>query len=200
MDGRDVVMEVTHAAAFEEMWEHVTEEKLHPKRKFTAIDGGCGNGWAARKIAEHPLCESVIGVDAAAVMVDRAQELSPEVDDVKVSYSVGDLAEWAPDEEVDLVNLCEALYLVDDPQAALDNIVPTWLKPGGLLVANLDCYWENKLSHAWEEDLGVKMHCLAEKDWESMFEAAGLTDVKRWRSKSNGPWQGTLLITGQRKQ
>ena len=199
MDGRDVVMEVTHAAAFDEMWEHVTEEKLHPTRQFTAIDGGCGNGWAARKMAEHPLCESVVGVDAAAVMVDRAQVLSPEVDDVKVSYSIGNLAEWAPDEGVDLVNLCETLYLVDDPQAVLDNIVPKWLKPGGLLVANLDCYWEHKLSHAWEEDLGVKMHCLSEKDWESMFEAAGLTDVKRWRSKSNGPWQGTLLITGQRK-
>jgi SAM-dependent methyltransferase len=200
MDGRDVVMEVTHAAAFEEMWEHVTQEKLHPKHQFTAIDAGCGNGWAARKIAEHPLCESVIGIDAAAVMVDRAQHLSPAGDDVKISYSIGNVAEWAPEEEVDLVNLCESLYMFEDPQAALDNIVPKWLKPGGLLVANLDCYWENKLSHAWEEDLGVKMHCLSEKDWEAMFQAAGLTDVKRWRSKSNGPWQGTLLITGQRKQ
>jgi 2-polyprenyl-3-methyl-5-hydroxy-6-metoxy-1,4-benzoquinol methylase len=200
MDGRDVVMEVTHASAFDEMWEHVTEGKLHPKKKFTAIDGGCGNGWAARKMAQHPLCQAVIGVDAAAVMVDRAQSLTPVGDSSssKTTYIVGDVAEWAPEAEVDLVNLCEMLYLLDQPQAALDHIVPTWLKPGGLLVANLDCYWENKLSHAWEGDLGVPMHCMSEKQWEKMFEKAGLVNIKRWRSKQNGPWQGTLLITGER--
>jgi len=200
MDGRDVVMEVTHGAAFEEVWEHVVKEKLHPKRTFTAIDGGCGNGWATRKMAEHPLCESVVGVDAAAVMVDRAQALSSEdASAEKVSFSVGDVAEWAPDEEVDMVNMCETLYLLEEPQAALNNIVPKWLKPGGLFVASLDCYWENKLSHAWEGDLGVPMHCLSESEWEEMFVKAGLTNIKRWRSKQNGPWQGTLLITGERK-
>lgn len=200
MDGRDVVMEVTHGAAFEEVWEHVVKEKLHPKRTFTAIDGGCGNGWATRKMAEHPLCESVVGVDAAAVMVDRAQALSSEdASAEKVSFSVGDVVEWAPDEEVDMVNMCETLYLLEEPQAALNNIVPKWLKPGGLFVASLDCYWENKLSHAWEGDLGVPMHCLSESEWEEMFVKAGLTNIKRWRSKQNGPWQGTLLITGERK-
>lgn len=200
MDGRDVVMEVTHGAAFEEVWEHVVKEKLHPKRTFTAIDGGCGNGWATRKMAEHPLCESVVGVDAAAVMVDRAQALSSEdASAEKVSFSVGDVAEWAPDEEVDMVNMCETLYLLEEPQAALNNIVPKWLKPGGLFVASLDCYWENKLSHAWEGDLGVPMHCLSESEWEEMFVKAGLTNIKRWRSKQNGPWQGTLLVTGERK-
>ena len=66
-------------------------------------------------------------------------------------------------------------------------------------MASLDCYWENKLSHAWESDLGVPMHCLSEAEWEEMFEKAGLTNIKRWRSKQNGPWQGTLLVTGERK-
>jgi trans-aconitate methyltransferase len=151
-------------------------------------------------MAQHPLCQAVIGVDAAAVMVDRAQSLTPVGDSSssKTTYIVGDVAEWAPEAEVDLVNLCEMLYLLDQPQAALDHIVPTWLKPGGLLVANLDCYWENKLSHAWEGDLGVPMHCMSEKQWEKMFEKAGLVNIKRWRSKQNGPWQGTLLITGER--
>jgi len=197
MDGRDVVMEVTHATAFEEMWDHVKEEKLHPKREFTAIDGGCGNGWATRKMAEHPLCQAVVGVDAAARMVDRAQSLSE--DDIKVSYKVGDVGTWIPKEEVDLVNLCETLYLIQEPLAALKHIVPTWLKPGGLLIASLDCYWENKLSHAWEGDLGVPMQCLSEKEWEKMFEDAGLVNVVRWRSMQKGPWQGTLLISGERR-
>ena len=48
-------------------------------------------------------------------------------------------------------------------------------------------------------DLGVPMHCLSESEWEEMFVKAGLTNIKRWRSKQNGPWQGTLLITGERK-
>jgi SAM-dependent methyltransferase len=200
MDGRDVVMEVTHGAAFEEIWEHVVEEKLHPKRTFTAIDAGCGNGWASRRIAQHPQCQSVVGVDASAVMVDRAQALSSEHASAdKVSFSVGDVAKWAPEEEVDMVNMCETLYMLQEPQAALNNIVPKWLKPGGLFVASLDCYWENKLSHAWENDLGVPMHCLSESEWVEMFEKAGLTNVQRWRSKQSGPWQGTLLMTGERK-
>jgi hypothetical protein len=198
MDGRDVVMEVTHAAAFEELWERVVEEKLDGVRAgFAAIDGGCGNGWAARRIAEHPLCKSVVGVDAAAVMVDRAESLSVSSD--KLSFGVGDVAGWKPEAPVDLVNLCEVLYMLEDPQAALDHVSESWLKPGGLLIANLDCYWENKLSHAWEVDLGIAMHCLSEKQWEQMFEDAGLVNIKRWRSKSNGPWQGSLLMTGERK-
>ena len=96
-DGRDVVMEITNSAAFDEVWRYITnkypqfsDQTLHDPpgesgllhrhsvgggsrcggglstravsagSKFSAIDSGCGNGWAARLLARHPRCGSVV--------------------------------------------------------------------------------------------------------------------------------------------
>ncbi len=126
IDGRHCVMEATHSAGFEEMWEHVAAHHLPQGRLFTAIDGGCGNGWAARRMSEHARCGAVDAVDAAAVMIDRARDLSRQFN--KVRCHVGDIMAWQPEEAVDVVSLCETLYLLDDPAAALAHVV-SWLKP-----------------------------------------------------------------------
>ena len=127
IDGRDVVMEATHCSAFDEMWEQVFENLLLRGRQFTAIDGGCGNAWAARRMADAALCTSVVGVDAAALMIDRAVELSRNHG--KVRCCVGNIATWQPEDRADVVSLCETLYLLDNPEAALSHIVRSWLKP-----------------------------------------------------------------------
>ena len=61
--GRDVIMQVTHESAFEQLLEQASAllptvdgwenpDALVPKGKsFTAADFGCGNGWAVRKMA-----------------------------------------------------------------------------------------------------------------------------------------------------
>lgn len=120
-------MEATHSAAFDEVWEQVVQHLLPREGPFTAIDGGCGNAWAARRMAQHPQCESVVGVDAAAVMVDRADELSRNHG--KVRCCVGNVATWQPEDRADVVCLCETLYLLDDPEAALTHVVQSWLNP-----------------------------------------------------------------------
>jgi predicted TPR repeat methyltransferase len=43
--------------------------------RFSAIDAGCGNGWATRMISKHELCDECIGVDAAELMVKKARDL-----------------------------------------------------------------------------------------------------------------------------
>ena len=75
VDGRDVVMEVTHTASFEEMLAMVAADREAKGVEFTAIDMGCGNGWAARRLAEHPLCSHVTGVDGATLMIARAEAI-----------------------------------------------------------------------------------------------------------------------------
>ena len=212
-DGRDLVMEITHEPFFAQLWDHL--QASYPRFRagastgsFTAIDAGCGNGWAARKLAQQAECQSVVGVDAAAMMVDRARELStqsPSVSD-KVRFEIGDMQSWETGEQVDLVVACESLYYAADPLAALTHIVSKCLKPDGVLAATVDCYAENKLSRSWAKDLGVPLHCRSEKEWKDMLEAAGLSDVVVQRSKDQKTWwpdkhslrQGTLLVSGRR--
>eukprot|EP00960_Hanusia_phi_P064626 765852-Hanusia_phi.AAC.11 len=196
-DGRDIVMEVTHSSTFEEMWEFVLETKGASRKKFSVIDAGCGNGWAVRKMAEHPQCSDVQGVDGAALMIEKASSL--DENNEKTSYSIQDIQYWSPGESVDVVTLVEVLYFLDNPERTVKHITESWLKKGGRFIASLDCYRENKLSHSWEDDLGIQMHCMSEKAWDRVLKAAGLTDVKVWRAKPTGPWQGTLIVTGVKR-
>lgn len=216
-DGRDVVMECCHAVAFDQIWQTLeqTHEKFRPDMKgqslsFTAIDAGCGNGWAARKIAQNPRCESVVGIDAAARMIDRARSLTGETPGAnsRVHFCVADLEIWKParDERADLALLCETLYFCQDPAAVVENIVRNGLKADGVLAASLECYHENALSRVWGHTLGVPVHCKSEREWRGLFEAAGLSQVEVWTWSDNKTFlpnkhslrQGTLLIVGKK--
>ena len=147
MDGRDVVMEATNVDAFEDVWGQLSS-RFDDTQLFTAIDAGCGNGWAARRIAKDPRCKHVQGVDAAACMVDRAQALAGE-EQHKVDFEIADIAQWVPERQVDVVNLVNVLYFIQQPQDVLSHIAATWLKPGASLLATVDCYKENEFSHSW---------------------------------------------------
>jgi len=214
-DGRDLVMELTHHDAFEEMWEGLTQmhAKFRPdgegQDSFAVLDGGCGNGWASRIISRHPSCAAVTGIDAAACMIDRARALSEkEVGAIVPHFCVADLETWKPEEEarVDLAILCECLYFCQDPAAAVGNVVSNGLKEGGVLAATIECYQENALTRSWGRTLGVPLHCKSEKEWRDIFEAAGLSRLTLWRASDEKTFlpqkhslrQGTLLIIGEK--
>ena len=171
MDGRDVVMEITHSTAFEQAWQQAST-RLDGTRPFTAVDAGCGNGWATRKLALEAGCKFVKGVDAAACMVDRAEVLSASGYG-KVSFEIADISTWVPDAKVQLVNLSEVLYFCDDPRAVLEHICGHWLSPRGVVMATMDWFDENKMRHSW--DLGVGMRCLSQRQWRYIFKAAGMS-------------------------
>ena len=202
IDGRDVVMEVSHASNFEELWLQFLADRAAAgfTAPLTVLDGGCGNGWASRRMADSEQVASVLGIDAAALMVNKAAATSEGFE--KVGFAVADVSTWAPkaSERVDVAHFTEVLYLLEDPAATMKHVVDRWLKPGGALIAGVDCYKENKLSHAWAADLGVAMHCLSEAKWLKMAEAAGLQDVKISRSTTAGPWSGSLMISGTKKK
>ena len=114
----------------------------------------CERERADDQTARQPLAagRAVTGVDAGAVMIDRARALSDAEGTPahnKLRFVVADIGSWAPDEPVDVLVLCETLYLLDDPVAALEVMVRSWLKPGGLVLANLDCYREKSVSRLY---------------------------------------------------
>ena len=114
------------------------------------------------------------------------------------NYVIGDIQSWVAPKAADVVTAHELLYLVDDPQQAMTHLVSKCVAPGGRFIAALDCFKENKASHSWAEDMGIQMHCLPEATWRRIFKDAGLVAIESWRSKSSGPWHGTLILTGVR--
>jgi SAM-dependent methyltransferase len=192
VDGRDVVMEVSNEGPVSEFLESAVEEA---PASLKAVDLGCGNGWAARKIMDLAPEAEVVAVDAAAGMVERAQTIDEEG---VADYVVADVGDWAPstgDKSLDLVVAVELLHLVDDPGAVLKRAAG-WLKPGGKLVVSLECYKENRLSRSWSTDLGIPMTVMAQKKWVEMVEEAGLKAVSATRSQPKGPWPGMLVLQG----
>ena len=187
-DGRDVGMEVGHAAAVDEM---LAAALSMPGMAagFTAVDAGCGNGWLVRKLRAAPGCRAATGVDGSAGMIARARALDPAG-----SYEIGQLMSWQPAEPVDLVVSMEVLYYLDDPVALLRRIAATWLKPGGYACIGIDHYQENEESLGWPQFVGTRMATWPEAQWLQGLEQAGLTCVRHWRAAPHPGWAGTLVM------
>lgn len=107
-------------------------ELLELRSGATVLDIGCGpgnfTGWFGDTVGEHGLA---VGLDASEQMLDRAIR---DNGGVSVEYIRGD-AESLPfaDDVADAVSCLAALYLINDPRAAVNEMLRV-LKPGGRLV------------------------------------------------------------------
>jgi SAM-dependent methyltransferase len=94
----------------------------------TVLDVGCGPGNFTRAFAEEVPHGLVVGLDASAPMLQRAVH---ETREPNVEYVRGDASDLPfSDASFDAVCCFAALYLIDDPMGAIDEIVRV-LKPGG---------------------------------------------------------------------
>jgi SAM-dependent methyltransferase len=94
----------------------------------TVLDVACGPGNFTRAFAEEVPDGLVVGLDASRPMLARAVE---ETDAANVEYVRGDASDLPfRDATFDAVCCFAALYLIEDPYGALDEIVRV-LKPGG---------------------------------------------------------------------
>lgn len=93
------------------------------------LDVGCGTGVLTRRLAVWPGVESVVGVDVAPVLLDRARALC---DAPNVEFREGD-ATALPfgDDEFDAVVLDSTLSHVSETESAVANAARV-LRPGGL--------------------------------------------------------------------
>lgn len=97
-----------------------------------AVDLGCGTGELTRALHERTGASTTLGLDSSHAMLERSASYAGE----GLTFELGDIAEWAPAEPVDLVFANAALHWVDD-HATLFARLTTALAPGGQLAVQV---------------------------------------------------------------
>jgi ubiquinone/menaquinone biosynthesis C-methylase UbiE len=101
---------------------------LAPEPGWRGLDLACGPGTGAAALADRLTEGSVLGVDFAPQMVERATALHARPN---LSFAVDDAERLSqPDAAFDCVTCCFGLMFCYDPRAALAGIART-LRPGG---------------------------------------------------------------------
>ena len=192
-EGKDVGMEKGHARSVKDMLNFALQERTNIGKNFSFLDLGCGNGWAARKVAENTLCTDAVGLDGAEQMIINAKKIAGQVE-----YIHADINSYIPNRKFDLIHSMEVLYYLEDPAKKVKSFTSDWLEDQGRLIIGIDHYYENLDSHSWEEKVGTPMLMLKEAEWLDIFFASGLNDIKSWRSNPSKDWSGTLVLTGKK--
>ena len=190
-EGKDVGMEKGHATSVKDMLNFALQERTNIGKNFSFLDLGCGNGWAARKVAENTLCTDAVGLDGAEQMIINAKKIAGQVE-----YIHADINSYIPNRKFDLIHSMEVLYYLEDPAEKVKSFTNNWLEDQGRLIIGIDHYYENLDSHSWEEKVGTPMLMLKEAEWLDIFNESGLGDIKSWRSNESKDWAGTLILTG----
>ena len=189
--GRDVGMEKGHSKSVKKM---ISLAKDRISGHFSAIDVGCGNGWAMRELQSVSGCLSASGVDGSDTMISKAKLIHPQGD-----YFHGMLPKWIPEKPVDLVMSMEFMYYLKNPLDFLSSIHDAWLKKGGWLVFGVDHYRENPPSLGWPDSLKLELATLSESQWESGMVRAGFVEVQTLRFGKEDDWEGTLVVLGKKR-
>jgi SAM-dependent methyltransferase len=139
------------------------------------LDVGCGSGWASRLLAGFAIKGRVTGIDISDEMIRVARESSQSF--LNVDFEIAG-AEQLPfsDRKFTHAFSMESLYYYRDIPKALAEIYRV-LKPGGVFVAIVDLYWENKATHQWIDTLKVPVELLSTDEYRGLFLDAGFTNI-----------------------
>ena len=96
------------------------------------VDLGCGTGELTRALHERTRAGSTLGLDSSQAMLERSAAHAGD----GLTFELGDIAEWAPSEQVDLVFSNAALHWVDDHDELFTRLTAT-LSPGGQLAVQV---------------------------------------------------------------
>ncbi|MFD1020121.1 class I SAM-dependent methyltransferase [Thalassobacillus hwangdonensis] len=117
--------------------EHFAIRKIRRKVREanvkTIVDLGCGHGGYLRKLADHFPDIKMIGVDINESVIDNARYHSEDYSNV--SFEVGDITSWKPEEEdVDMILLHNIFHYINPiERAELLNHLGTYLREGGMI-------------------------------------------------------------------
>ncbi|MCA0971005.1 methyltransferase domain-containing protein [Halobacillus litoralis] len=95
---------------------------LRDQRAKTVVDLGCGHGGYLRKLSEEFPDLKLVGVDINQKVVDHARSLSEGYPNI--SFEVGDINTWEPEEQVDVVLLHNIFHYIhpDERDNLLDHL------------------------------------------------------------------------------
>jgi trans-aconitate 2-methyltransferase len=96
------------------------------------VDLGCGTGELTRFLPERTGAATTLGIDSSQAMLAQAAQHAG----AGLTFAIGDIADWAPAEPVDIVFSNAALHWVDDHEALLARLTDA-LAPGGQLAVQV---------------------------------------------------------------
>jgi SAM-dependent methyltransferase len=100
------------------------------------LDLCCGTGRALVQAADR-LASAGLAERAVLVGVDLAGVFDPVAESASVRLVTASAVSWEPGQAFDLITIVHGLHYVGDKLAVLTRAA-TWLRPSGLLVADLD--------------------------------------------------------------
>jgi SAM-dependent methyltransferase len=169
-------------------WPMVSQilDKMNLEEALSAVDVGCGNGYAVRAMATRmPAKARVLGFDGAAKMIETAQDSPDNPANASFQVASADALPLEADSVERLLSV-ETLYYCTNPLATLKE----WhrvLCSGGSIWLMVDYYAENPYSHTWPELVDVPMKLYSEKEYRQLLEKAGFTAVVSERLHLEGP-------------
>jgi trans-aconitate 2-methyltransferase len=96
------------------------------------VDLGCGTGELTRSLHERIEAGATLGLDSSPAMLERSAAYAGD----GLSFELGDIAEWRPSEQFDVVFSNAALHWIDDHPALFARLTST-LAPGGQLAVQV---------------------------------------------------------------
>jgi trans-aconitate 2-methyltransferase len=127
------------------------------------IDLGCGPGRLTRQLAERWPAARVVGVDNSAEMLAKAE---PFAIPGRVQFVRADLADWSPDQPVDLILSNAALHWIGDHEALLRRLAG-YLAQGGTLAVQMPNRFEGPVQAAIDKTA-------ADPRWAAQLKGVGL--------------------------
>ena len=170
-----------------------------PRRPFSFLDIGCGNGWACRRAASSKYCVRATGIDSSPQMVRLARSRASR----KESYETADISSWKTRRRFDFAFAMESMYYVRSPAEAAARVFGL-LKPGGVFACGTDFYAENAATRGWARSTGLPMHLLSRRQWKRTLGGAGFEVRTRSArdASSDLAWKremGTLFVVGSKR-
>jgi trans-aconitate 2-methyltransferase len=97
----------------------------------SVVDLGCGPGNSTELLIKRFPSACIVGTDSSPAMLTSARQRLPQL-----SFELGDIADWAPAEPVDLVYANASLQWVGDHPRLLPQLLSA-LAPGGVLAVQM---------------------------------------------------------------
>lgn len=198
-DGRDSGMERGHGPVARRIL-----SRLHLPRDGTFLDIGCGNGYAVRWAARHAPDGWAVGIDLSPRMIQRARELSSDLDNVRFEVTAFPEHPLLP-ASFDAIFSMEVFYYFPDLRHALEA-TRDLLKPGGKFACAVDFYEENEASHGWTGYVDAYMRLMSQDEWKAALDEAGFARVRQERvvvpeEEATEEWHSTVgsLVTWGRR-